>query len=70
MPETDSINIAPSGLMDIENAAIYLGVSVWSVRWLRRMGKVPFLKIGAKLLVQQADLDAFIQEAKNSENSP
>ena len=58
-----TIDIAPSGLMDLRSAAHYLGVSVDSMRWLRRMKKLPFLKIGAKLKVRQADLDDFIQAA-------
>jgi len=49
---TTTIKISPSGLMDMENAALYLGCPVGTLRWLRRMKKVPFVKLGAKLMVK------------------
>jgi len=58
----DEIKIAPSGLMDLENAARYLGCPIGTLRWLRRMHKLPFVKLGAKLMVKKADLDTYIKE--------
>ncbi|MCP4713428.1 MAG: helix-turn-helix domain-containing protein [Planctomycetes bacterium] len=58
----DEIKISPSGLMDLENAARYLGCQAGTLRWLRRMHKLPFVKLGAKLMVKKADLDAYIEE--------
>ena len=60
--DTDTpVRIAPSGLMDLENAARYLGVDVGTVRWMRRMKKVPFVKLGARLHVKKQDLDAYVE---------
>ena len=56
------INIAPSGLMDLENAAQYLGVNIGTIRWMRRMKKLPFVRLGGKLYLKQCDLDAYIEE--------
>ena len=58
-----TMRISPSGLMDIENAALYLGTKVPTLRWLRRMRKLPFVKLGAKLMVKKSDLDAYIERA-------
>ena len=54
------MNISPSGLMDLETAARYLGRTLGTMRRLRRLKKLPFVKLGAKLMVKQTDLDAFI----------
>ena len=59
--EKFEINIAPSGLMTLENAAQYLGVKIGTVRWLRRMRKLPFVKLGAKLYVKRQDIDTYIE---------
>ena len=55
------INISPSGLMNLEAAAAYLGVSVGVMRTLRRLHKLPYCKIGVRLYFRQQDLDTFIQ---------
>ena len=57
----DEIKISPSGLMDLESAAIYLGVKIGTLRWLRRMKKLPFVKLGCRVMVKQGDLDAYIE---------
>lgn len=63
--DTDStVRISPSGLMDLENAAKYLGVDLGTIRWIRRMKKLPFVKIGAKLMVKQSALDAYIDRVE------
>lgn len=46
--------------MDLETAARYLGRTLGTMRRLRRLKKLPFVKLGAKLMVKQTDLDAFI----------
>ena len=54
-------NIAPSGLMAIEDVAEYMGVPVGTVRRLRRLDRIPFHRIGAKLYTRKADLDKYIE---------
>ena len=63
---TEKIEISPAGLMDLANAAKYLGVEVCTVRNLRRFRRIPYLKVGGKLRFRKMDLDKFIeQELKN-----
>ena len=55
--------IAPSGLMDVQNAALYLGVTVGVVRHLRRTRQVKCLKVGKSLRFRKADLDNYIEDS-------
>ncbi len=58
-----NIIVSPAGLMDIPNAAKYLGCPESSIRWMRRMRKLPFARIGAKLMVRQSDLDKYVESS-------
>lgn len=60
---TEKIKISPSGLMDLENAAAYLGVSIRLMRKFRTLRMVPFVKLGGKLMIHKNDLDAFINRS-------
>ena len=53
--------IPESNLLSIETAAEYLGVPVGTVRRLRRLDRIPFHPIGAKLYTRKADLEAYIE---------
>ena len=53
--------IPESNLLSIETASKYLGVPVGTVRRLRRLDRIPFHRIGAKLYTRKADLDEFIE---------
>ena len=61
---SQEVEISPCGLMDLQNAARYVGVKVDTIRWLRRTRKIPFVRLGARLMVSKSDLDAFIEAAK------
>ena len=50
--------------MDLTAAAEYLGVSVSTLRWLRRMRKLPFYRIGSKLHVKRHELDEYIETVR------
>ena len=60
------VSIAPSGLMDLASAARYLGCTTSTMRWLRRMRRLPFLTLGGKLMVMQSDLDSYIEKIKTA----
>jgi excisionase family DNA binding protein len=45
-------------------AAEYIGVSITSVRRLRYSGIVPYTKVGTKVLIDVADIDAWLAGAK------
>ncbi|GEM_PF-3527795 len=64
--EVANLRISPSGLMDIANAAIYLGISIVAVRNLRRFKKLPFCKIAGRVMVKQKDIDAYIEQQTES----
>jgi excisionase family DNA binding protein len=53
--------IAPSGLMTVRSAAIYLGVSEDSLRWRIRNKQIPFMKWGGSVRFRQSDLDKWIE---------
>lgn len=59
MSDTDVI-ISPAGLLDVKNAARYLGVSIHTVRWLRRTFQLKAAMVGNKLMFRQSDLDEYI----------
>lgn len=54
--------IPESNLLTIEAASDYLGVEVGTMRRLRRLDRVRFEKIGAKLFTRKAFLDEYIAE--------
>jgi excisionase family DNA binding protein len=56
------IEISPSGLMDIANAAMYLGISVRTLRKWKDRRMVAFVKLGGLLKFRQRDLDAWIEQ--------
>jgi hypothetical protein len=53
-------------LLDIKMSARYLSTTVWFLRtcvWNRR---VPFLKLGHRLLFDRRDLDIFVEQQKTA----
>jgi len=53
-------------LLDIHGAARALSTTVWAVRSLLWDGKIPFIKIGRKYLIDPADLRKFIERSKEA----
>jgi excisionase family DNA binding protein len=51
-------------LLDIKAAARALSTTTWAVRSLLWEGKIPYIKIGRKFLIDPADLRAFINREK------
>jgi excisionase family DNA binding protein len=65
-PSTPS-EISPGAkLLDVKAAATYLSCHVWLVRTLAWEGRVPFLRLGHKILFDRADLDTFIAAQKTA----
>lgn len=62
MEPTTSVPVQPA-LLTIEQAAEYLGAaSVWAVRRLISLGKLPYVKIGKRYNLRRAALDKFIED--------
>lgn len=52
-------------LFSVPESAVYLGVSVWTVRELMWRGELPCVRIGKRrILCDKMDLDAFIAAQK------
>lgn len=51
-------------LLSIKDSARYLGLSVWFVRTLLWDGKLPFLAVAGKHMIDRKDLDAFVEREK------
>lgn len=51
-------------LLGVESAAAYLGCAKWAVRTLAWQRKVPFIRIGRRILFDKADLDKFVEQQK------
>ena len=50
---TQKIEISAAGLMDIANAAAYLGISVRTLRKWKDKRLVPFVKLGGAVEISQ-----------------
>jgi len=59
----DSLSHAPR-LLSVKDGAMYLGVSVWTMRSLGWTGEVPEVKIGRRTLFDLKDLDQFVERSK------
>ncbi len=53
-------------LYSVEDAAEYLGHSVWGVREMLYAGKLPFIKDGRRILVDIKDMDDWIEKNKTT----
>lgn len=51
-------------LYSIQDASVYLGRSVWAVREMLWAGKMPYIKDGRRVLLDIADIDAWIEKNK------
>jgi excisionase family DNA binding protein len=51
-------------LYDVEEAAIYLGRTVWAVREMMYRGKLPYVEDGRRKLFDVRDLDEWIERNK------
>jgi excisionase family DNA binding protein len=58
----------PKRLYTIEEAAIYLGRTVWSIRELIWSGVLPSVKVGRRVHLDFNDLNRFIDRHKVTES--
>lgn len=56
-------------LQDVESAARLLSISPWTVRAYIRQGKLNPVRIGRRVLLEEAELERFVAEAKGSGNA-
>ncbi len=57
---------ATKRLLKLKEAAVYLGVSAWTIRRLAQQGELPFVRFGqaTMLLFDFTDLDTYIERNK------
>jgi excisionase family DNA binding protein len=55
-----------SRLLTIKQAANYLNAHVWFIRTQVWAGAIPYVRFGKRILIDRADLDAFIQRQKTA----
>ncbi len=53
-------------LLNVQQAAVYLGTTVWCVRNLVWKKELRALRIGHRLLCDRADLDAYVEILKRA----
>lgn len=53
-------------LLSYTQAATYLGISLRSMKTLAAEGEVLKVQLGARVLFDRADLDAFVERAKRA----
>jgi excisionase family DNA binding protein len=58
------VRIIPKRLYSINEAAVYLGRSVWAIREMLWAGKIPFVKDGRRMLLDIRDMDTWIESSK------
>ena len=64
-PSAPAIEIQPK-LINIKDAAAYIGATVWFIRTIVLENRIPFVRFGHRLLFDPADLDKFIEQEKVS----
>jgi excisionase family DNA binding protein len=58
LPPPIPVFVPPAFLSVEHEAGMYLGVTEWTIRRLIKTGKLAAKKIGRRLIVKRADLDA------------
>ena len=51
-------------LISVQDAGVYLGVSLWTIRAYISDGELPAVRAGRRVLLDIRDLDAWIERAK------
>ena len=53
-----------NNLLGIEEAATKLGISQWTLRYFVRLKKIASIKIGRRVLIEEAELQRFLELCK------
>jgi excisionase family DNA binding protein len=64
LKNTDAPIVAEPRLFDLTAAARYLGTTVWRMRTLVWDKKLVHIRLGKKIMLDRADLDAFVEAQK------
>jgi hypothetical protein len=61
----DAVPAIKPRLLDVVSASQYLSTTTWAVRKLAWSKTVPHIKLGTRILFDIADLDRFVERAKD-----
>jgi len=65
LPKPVAVSSIQPRLLNIKQAAEYLGCPVWTLRSLEWAGKLPSVRrLGRRILFDRADLDRLVEEKK------
>jgi len=56
-------------LLNVESVANQLAISIWTVRNLLRSGRLRPLRVGRRVLVEDSELQRFVDEARNTQQA-
>jgi excisionase family DNA binding protein len=65
---TQVVSIPEPRLLNVRQAAAYLGATVWFVRSLVWASAVPHVVFGKRILIDKQDLDKFVENSKKENN--
>ncbi len=51
-------------VIGIKDAATLLGISPWTIRKFIRIGKLPFVRVGRRVLIEPAALERLIEAGR------
>lgn len=61
---------APKYLLDVKEAAMALGISQWTVRYLMRTRQLSRVRIGTRVLISTSELNRFIEAHTEPASKP
>lgn len=64
MKKQDSARVSEPRCLNVEQAAAYLGCTVWAIRTLTWKNEIKAVTIGARLLFPKEELDRYIDQLK------
>lgn len=50
------------GLLTIDQTAEFTGLSAWTIRYWVKVGKLPSVKLGRRILIEKAELNRLVSE--------
>lgn len=63
-PSAPDPSAAPARCLNVNQAAAYIGATVWFIRNLAWSNAVPHMRLGSRILFDKSDLDAYIDRVK------
>ena len=59
----------PQLTIGVKDAAASIGISPWTIRKLLRQGKLPFVRVGRRVLIEPSALERLIEAGRRQERT-